>query len=68
MHDSYLEAVKFTGLGIGALCLAFVVPDIAIGSPADVRASQGAFWAAAVIAFGSGIMFGAYGLLVRRYW
>ena len=68
MSDSYAEAVKFTGMGIGILCLAFAIPEIVIGSPADIRASQGAFLAAAVIAFGGGILFGAYGWLVRRYW
>lgn len=68
MTDSYVEAMKFTAMGIGALLLALATPDIATGSPAaDIRASQGMFLAATTVAFGGGIVFGAYGWLVRRY-
>ena len=68
MNDSYLEAVKFTAMGVVALCLAAAVPDIAMVAPESARASQGMFQMAAMGAFGGGILFGAYGWLVRRYW
>lgn len=69
MNDSYLEAVKFTAMGVVALCLAAAVPDIAIGNSVEmVMASRGSFLLAATVAFGGGILFGSYGWLVRRYW